>query len=274
MKKLFYLTMSLVLATFSISCESDDERLGLSEKSTDVFANVCKSTFSSLSDLDIGQGQNGNSPRKIALEKVDSTHTVYVKPSPGSGPAGDLQPFTGKTLKDLVGYVELVGASLTMTNDGTAIDSVNISVTETKEKLKPLVTESYKYLKEFGFSEAELRTMVAENNTTEEALIVLMLTLKECDCNISSGFCSPPKPGTHTKPEESSFIKQAAGCALKAFGFDLVVDLTREILNVGIKNVSRTVLVKVFTKVAKRYCSNVVGIALAAYDWANCMNYV
>lgn len=29
-----------------------------------------------------------------------------------------------------------------------------------------------------------------------------------------------------------------------------------------------------FTKVAKRYCSNVVGIALAAYDWVNCMNLV
>lgn len=49
-------------------------------------------------------------------------------------------------------YVELVGASLTMTNDGTAIDSVNISVTETKEKLKPLVTESYKYLKVVGIA--------------------------------------------------------------------------------------------------------------------------
>lgn len=274
MKKLFYLTMSLILATFTISCESDDERLELSEKSTDVFANVCKATFSSLSDLDIGQGQNGSSPRKIAPEKVDGTQTVYVKPNPGSGPAGDLQPFTGKTVKDLVDYVELVGGSLTMTNDGTAIDSVNISVTETKEKLKPLVTESYKYLKEFGFSEAELRTMVAENNTTEEALIVLMLILKECDCNVSSGFCSPPKPGTHTKPEESSFIKQVAGCAMRAFGIDLVVDLTREIINVGIKNVSRTVLIKVFTKVAKRYCSNVVGIALAAYDWVDCMNLV
>ncbi len=109
MKKLFYLTMSLILATFTISCESDDERLELSEKSTDVFANVCKATFSSLSDLDIGQGQNGSSPRKIAPEKVDGTQTVYVKPNPGSGPAGDLQPFTGKTVKDLVDYVELVG---------------------------------------------------------------------------------------------------------------------------------------------------------------------
>lgn len=71
--------MSLILATFTISCESDDERLELSEKSTDVFANVCKATFSSLSDLDIGQGQNGSSPRKIAPEKVDGTQTVYVK---------------------------------------------------------------------------------------------------------------------------------------------------------------------------------------------------
>ena len=35
-----------------------------------------------------------------------------------------------------------------------------------------------------------------------------------------------------------------------------------------------TVLIKVFTKVAKRYCSNVVGIALAAYDWVDCMNLV
>lgn len=61
---------------------------------------------------------------------------------------------------------------------------------------------------------------------------------------------------------------------MRAFGVDLVVDLTREIINVGIKNVSRTVLIKVFTKVAKRYCSNVVGIALAAYDWVDCMNLV
>lgn len=274
MKKLFYLTMSLVLATFAISCESDDERLALPDKSTDVFANVCKATFSSLSDLDVGNGQNGNGPRKIGLEKVDTTQTVYVKPNPGSGPAGDLQPFTGKTVKDLADYVELVGASLTMTNDGTAIDSVNISVTETKEKLKPLVVESYKYLKEFGFTEAELRTMVAENNTTEEALIILMLTMKECDSNISSGFCSPPKPGGQTKPEESSFIKQAAGCALKTFDFDIVADLTSEIIRVGIKNVSKTVFINVFKMVAKRYCSSVVGIALATYEWAACMNYV
>ena len=47
---------------------------------------------------------------------------------------------------------------------------------------------------------------------------------------------------------------------MRAFGIDLVVDLTREIINVGIKNVSRTVLIKVFTKVA--------------YDWVDCMNLV
>ena len=61
---------------------------------------------------------------------------------------------------------------------------------------------------------------------------------------------------------------------MRAFGLDLVADLTREIFNVGIKNLSRTVIIKVFTKVATRYCSNVVGIALAAYDWVDCMNLV
>lgn len=32
------------------------------------------------------------------------------------------------------------------------------------------------------------------------------------------------------------------------------------------------ILATFFTKVAKCYCSNIVGIALTAYDWANCMN--
>lgn len=203
----------------------------------------------------------------------DSLQTIYVT-NPSLGPAGDMPKFTGKTVKDLADYLQFVGASFSIKNDGTAIDSASISVSETKKKLKPLAKESYEYLQDFDFTEDELRALVAENNTSEEALVLLMLTMKECEGNISTGRFSPPKPGDKTKPTESSFFREAAACAWQAIGMDIVEELTEEIIKTGFKNLSKRVLIKIFKKVVSRYCSNVIGMALAAYDWADCMNYI
>lgn len=273
MKKAFYVIFGIFLTAFAVSCQNDDERTCLPEKPADEFADVCKASFSSLADLDVRT--NGNGPRKSFAASADSTQTIYVKPNPDLGPAGDLKPFPGTTLKDLLGYLEFANAEWSMTPDGTVIDSVNISVEEAKKSMKPLVTESYKYLqKEYGFSESDLKTLVADNHTTEEALVLLMLTLKEYNGNVSAGFCSPPNPNDKTKPAEDAYLKRAAGCALEAIGVSVVEQLIEGIIEAGIRNVSKAVIIKVFKKIASRYCNSVVGITLAALDWARCMNYI
>lgn len=247
--------------------------MSLPEKPTDEFADACKATFSSLADIDVRSGDNGNGPRKSIPMAPDTLQKVYVT-NPSLRPDGDMPKFTGKTVNDLVDYLQFTGASFSTKNDGTAIDSASISVREMKEKLKPLVDESYQYLqRDWQFTEGELRSLIADNNTSEEALVLLMLTLKEYEGNISIGRCSPPKPGK-TQPTESSFLKQAAGCALEAIGVNIVEQLIEGIIEEGAKGLTKTVIIKVFKKIAARYCTSIVGLGLAAYDWAHCMNYI
>lgn len=274
MKQLFYSTVVLALTAFTVSCQNTEEQVSSQEKPNDAFVNVGKTTFPKLASLDVCSNGKGNGPRKSGSLVTDSAQTVYVKPGDGLGSVGDLKPFTGKTLKELIDYLEFAGASFSMNNDGTAIDSVSISISEAKDKLNPLVDESYMYLAKFGFSESELRSLVADNNTSEESLVLLMLTLREYNESVSSGLLSPPKPGGTNTQEESDFLKQAAGCALEAIGADLFAEFAETIAQEGFKNLNKRVIIKIFKKIATRYCNNVVGIAIAAYEWAHCMNYV
>lgn len=271
MRKVFYITCALALTTVVVSCQNEERGYDVQEQPTAEFRNVCRTAFLDISTLGVSNSGKGNGPRKSAPAKLDSTQTVYVKPSFGQGTAADLQPYTGKTLKDFVDYLELMSATHSMYNDGTAVDSTQVSVTEAKEKLKPLVSESYKYLKKFGFSEAEIRSMIADNHADEESLVLLMLTMKEYEGNVTSGFFSPPKPGNNGKPAENSSFdyKRAAWCALEIIGVNIVETLIDE----GAEKLTKKAIIKLFKKVAVRTVGP-VGILFTAYDWARCMNYI
>ena len=270
MRKLFYFVFALTLTVFAVSCQSDEEVPSVQDEHIDEFTNAYNTSMPDLFAIGVRPSFGGNGPRKSGPVSIDSTQTVYVKPGSGIGNVGDLKPFTGTTLRDFAQYLELAGATASMFNDGTAIDSANISVAEAKEKLAPMVKESRKYLKSKGFTDKEIENMLSENGAVEEELVPLVLCLRDYEENSNKGFYSAPKPGGKEDLSQQSYLelKKAAGCALKVIGFDIL----EELMNSGTTKITKKFIIKIFKKVVSRYLG-VIGAALAVIDWGECMGY-
>lgn len=272
MRKLCYVVVALVLTTIAVSCQNEERVENPKDEQVVEFVNTYNSTAMDVFSVGVRHGGNANGPRKAGPVKLDSTQTVYVKPGTGPSSAGDLQPFTGTTLKDFTEYLELTEATAQMFNDGTAIDSVSISVTEAKEKLAPMVAKSRQYLHRFGMTDQDIDQMIRENNSDETALVPLVLAMMEYDGSLQSGNAPFYAPSTGGKDYEQSSqidLKQVGDCVLKALGADLV----HLIFTSGVNSWTRALIMKLFKEVAKKAIGP-VGVAIAVTVFANCMGWI
>ena len=263
---------ALALTVFAVSCQSDEETTRSKDEAAVEFINTYNSTAEDVLGIGVRPGGNSKLPRKAIPTKVDSMQTVYVKPATGIGNASSLQPFTGTTINEFTDYLCWADATVSIFNDGTAVDSVAISVNEAKQKLAPMVAKSRAYLLRNGMTNADIDEMLRENNVDETELVPLVLAMMEYDGSLYTGmapFCAPKTGGKDYNQSSKPDWKKIGSCALLALGCD-IFDSFR---NSACRSWSKAVIIKAFKIVAKR-AYGPVGVVIAVGSFAGCMGWI
>lgn len=262
----------MALTGFAVSCQSEEETTRSKDEAAVEFINTYNSTAEDVLGIGVRPGDKSKSPRKAIPTKADSMQTVYVKPSTGTGNAGSLQPFTGTTINEFTDYLSWADATVSIFNDGTAVDSVAISVNEAKQKLAPMVAKSRAYLLRNGMTNADIDEMLRENNVDETELVPLVLAMMEYDGSLYTGmapFCAPKTGGKDYNQSSKPDWKKIGNCALEALGFNIGTQIITSACN----SWSKAVIMKAFKTIAKKSCGP-VGVVLTVGAFANCMGWI
>lgn len=272
MRNLFFVICALALTGFAVSCQSEEETTRSKDEAAVEFINTYNSTAEDVLGIGVRPGDKSKSPRKAIPTKADSMQTVYVKPSTGTGNAGSLQPFTGTTINEFTDYLSWADATVSIFNDGTAVDSVAISVNEAKQKLAPMVAKSRAYLLRNGMTNADIDEMLREKNVDETELVPLVLAMMEYDGSLYTGmapFCAPKTGGKDYNQSSKPDWKKIGNCALEALGFNIGTQIITSACN----SWSKAVIMKAFKTIAKKSCGP-VGVVLTVGAFANCMGWI
>lgn len=267
MIKHLFLVALLLASLMAVSCQSEDETTQSSNADFAEFANVYNSAMSDIFSIEVGKSDDGDGAKDTQKgESLDSLRQIYIIPNSQFKME---EQFAECTLADFAESMQLVDATLSTFNDGTAVDSVLVSEAEAREKLAPMVRQAWKYLRGKGMTTAEIRGMLAANDADETELVPLMLALMESEGGFERGLtaCAPPSPNAHHPAQDRQLDLERVGkCALQAIG----VDAAFELLGAGVRKFSKELAVKLFACVAGKYAGPVTVIIMVA-DFALCL---
>ena len=160
---------------------------------------------------------------------------------------------------ELMELVRRTGANISLVDDGNNNYSILLSDDECVEALVPLVDKSKRYLFSQGLNEFELENILSENNIDETSLVPFAFTLAELE----------EMQNTYGEKQADGTIKvdwdKVKLCASSVIGLDIL----EELATTGTTKLSKTVLKKVFKKVATKICGP-VGALIAVAEFSLC----
>lgn len=147
--------LALTVALTMAACASDEEEGNVNslpqQTTIDGFAEVYNKTMPTL--FEMKATKSSASPQRVAGvngSTSDTVKTIYLVPDSlrGNGKYSGTQAPVGNSLslRDLVELADVNSWTFAYNNDGTAVDSVKMSENEAREKLRPMLPESIKYL--------------------------------------------------------------------------------------------------------------------------------
>ena len=261
--------ISLVLWMYSVtSCKSDEALVQVTPEAK-TFLDFYGSNYESITTKSISPTSKTRSGAQID----ESSTTLYVNyPADTEDAIKDLCNLVSSA-QDISALHRLTAAEFSTTNTENTKYSINISESEVKKTLSPLVEQSKKYLYSKGMTEEDIQQMLKEEGAGEDQLVPLVLVLMNHEYS-EQKIAKLKKEKSEFKVSNlfatscmASTLNASLDCALEAIGADVLASLAQSSASAW----SAYIIKRVFKTVAKRVLGP-IGVAIAVVDFAFCMH--